>query len=264
MGTIRQRACYLREIEEGLAREIERVPEDLKEAMSYPLFPGGKRLRPLIVLVYTDLGGSMERGLGFALAIELVHTYTLIHDDLPALDDALTRRGKPAMHKKFSESTAILAGDGLLPLAFRTLCEHYQKEPEALSALSLLLAETLGPTGLVFGQYLDLNSSRPWTIEVRERIAILKTGLLFRACLEGAAIALEYPRETRALLAQLGESFGLAFQLIDDLKDEKNLEMEEKKAIVRRVVAIEGELRKLLGRVPNGNEIGSILFQALE
>lgn len=265
MGALRQRACYLRAIEDGLSMEIEGIPEEsLKEAMAYALFPGGKRLRPLMILVYTDLGGALERGLGFALAIELLHTYTLIHDDLPALDNADTRRGKPALHKKFSESSAILAGDGLLPLAFRTLCEHYRDEPGALSALSLLLAETLGPTGLVLGQYLDLNASKPWKMGTRERIATLKTGLLFRACLEGASIVLGYPPETRTLLAQTGESFGLAFQLVDDLKDEEDLELEDKKAIVRRVVALEGELRKLLGKVPNGKELGAVLFQALE
>jgi geranylgeranyl diphosphate synthase type II len=265
MGALRQRSYYLRAIEDGLAVEIEGIPEEsLKETMAYALFPGGKRLRPLMVLVYTDLGWALERGLGFALAIELVHAYTLIHDDLPALDNAGTRRGKPALHKKFSESSAILAGDGLLPLAFRTLCEHYRDEPGVLSALSLLLADTLGPTGLVLGQYLDLNAPKPWKMGTRERIATLKTGLLFRACLEGAGVVLGYPPETRTLLARTGESFGLAFQLVDDLKDEEDLELEDKKAIVRRVVALEGELRKLLGKVPNGNELGAVLFQALE
>lgn len=262
--TIKRRSDHLVAIEEGLSKAIAGIPEGgLKEAIAYALFPGGKRLRALIPLAYADLFGAADRSLGLALAIELAHTYTLIHDDLPALDDACLRRGKPALHRQFSEANAILAGDALLAIAFQTLEAYYKDDSAIFGSLVRLLALTLGPSGLVWGQFLDLNTPTPWNQEDRERIARLKTGLLFRACFEGAGIVLNHAQGVREALGMAGESFGVAFQLIDDLKDENGLAGEAKKMIVRRIVQLEGELRILLGRIPKGNDLGNVLFEAL-
>jgi farnesyl diphosphate synthase len=261
---LKRMSDHLLAIEDGLSLALAKIPEGgLKEAIVYALFPGGKRLRALIPLIYAELVGAGNRTLGLALAIELAHNYTLIHDDLPALDDARLRRGMPALHRKFSEASAILVGDALQAMAFETLEAYYRDDSAVFGPLVRLLAITLGPNGLVWGQFLDLNTPSPWGQEERASIARLKTGLLFRACFEGTGIVLNYAFDVRETLAIIGESFGVAFQLVDDLKDEYELESEAKKATVKRVVEFEGELRTLLGRIPKGKDLGEILFQAL-
>jgi geranylgeranyl diphosphate synthase type II len=201
------------------------LPLSLLEAMRYSLLAPGKRLRPLLVLLANEAGGgSDEAALPAACAVEMIHTYSLIHDDLPAMDDDDLRRGLPTCHKKFGEALAILAGDALLTMAFQVLAEGY---PAATaSACCRELALGAGAAGMVGGQVDDLAlEKKGGTLEDLEHLHARKTGALFRACLKLGALAAqgECPAGPDArLMAALdgyARCYGLAFQITDDLLD---------------------------------------------
>ncbi len=206
------------------------APTRLRDAMAYSLLAPGKRLRPLLtVLAAEAVGGDVDTALPAACAVEMVHTYSLVHDDLPAMDDDDLRRGLPTCHKKFDEATAILAGDALLTLAFGTLAASY---PPATIAVSVLeLAAGSGAAGMVGGQMLDLEAESPAGSDaVRnvgdlETIHRLKTGALFRTALRLGIFAAQAERpdgvDPVALrhLDDFAAAFGLAFQVTDDLLD---------------------------------------------
>jgi geranylgeranyl diphosphate synthase type II len=216
---------------ETLARHKEGVPTRLWEAISYGLLAPGKRLRPILVLCAARACGASESvALPAAVAVELVHTYSLIHDDLPAMDDDDLRRGLPTTHKKFGEALGILAGDALLTLAFRELSTRLPPDKAMLCCAEL--SQGAGLSGMVGGQVLDLAAegriegvSIPQTIESLEEIHSKKTGALFQSCLNmGAYCAGLTPQHDSQKLAQLqrfGHAFGLAFQIADDLIDVK-------------------------------------------
>jgi geranylgeranyl diphosphate synthase type II len=189
--------------------------------MRYSLTAGGKRLRPLLCLMAAEAcGADPAEALPAACALEMVHTYSLIHDDLPAMDDDDLRRGRPTCHKAFDEATAILAGDALLTLAFEVVARGV-RAPEAAVACVRALAEASGPEGMVGGQMADLEaeSRADATVEGLEAIHRRKTGALLRASLRmGAAVALAPEPAVRALDAY-GRAVGLAFQVVDDLLD---------------------------------------------
>jgi geranylgeranyl diphosphate synthase type II len=205
-------------------------PPQLREAMEYSLLGGGKRLRPLLVILAAEAsGGTATQALPAASAVEMVHTYSLIHDDLPAMDDDDLRRGQPTCHKKFGEALAILAGDGLLTLAFQVLAEGY---PSATAAACCReLARGAGAAGMVGGQVLDLAAEgSPLTthhspLTTLEEIHARKTGALFRACLRlGLWVAQgEKPGGPDPNLLECldgyGRCFGQLFQITDDLLD---------------------------------------------
>lgn len=195
-------------------------PSRLTEAIRYSLLSGGKRLRPLLVLMATEAcGGEEARALPAACAVELIHCYSLIHDDLPAMDDDDLRRGKPTNHKVFGEAFAILAGDALLTYAFELLARHL--EPPAVAArCCLILAEAAGACGMVGGQADDIAAAfTVGDLETLERLHARKTGALLTASLRmGAAIG-EATSEQEVALAAFGARIGLAFQIIDDLLD---------------------------------------------
>jgi geranylgeranyl diphosphate synthase type II len=186
---------------------------ELKAAIAYSLLPGGKRLRPLLLFaLLTDLGLDPQMGLYPAFAIEMIHTYSLIHDDLPAMDNDDFRRGKPSLHRKFNEALAILAGDALLSDAFRYLLKT-PVTPEKNLELIRLASVQIGSSGMVLGQVLDL-AADPQTLE---EIHLHKTGDLIRlTLLAGGIIA---GSEKLAELEELSYYFGLAFQIKDDLAD---------------------------------------------
>jgi geranylgeranyl diphosphate synthase, type II len=203
-------------------------PPALLEAMRYSLLAPGKRLRPLLVILAAEAcGGTDEDALPAACAVEMVHTYSLIHDDLPAMDDDDLRRGLPTCHKKFGEALAILAGDALLTRAFEILAEEYP--PRTAAACCRELAQGAGAAGMVGGQAEDLAWERGQaetpSLTRLESIHARKTGALFRACLRvGAWSALgERPNAPDpAVLESLdayGRCFGQAFQVTDDLLD---------------------------------------------
>jgi geranylgeranyl diphosphate synthase type II len=213
------------------ALQLNNCPPRLAEAMSYSLLAPGKRLRPLLVMLAVDAcGGREEDAYPAACAVEMIHTYSLIHDDLPSMDNDDLRRGLPTCHVKFGEALAILAGDGLLTLAFQVLAEGYQARVAV--ACCRELARGSGAGGMVGGQVEDLAWERAKddarakpSLAILENIHALKTGALFRACLRMGAWAASAqsnrdpdPAAVSSLDAY-GRCFGQAFQITDDLLD---------------------------------------------
>ncbi|MDN5346915.1 MAG: geranylgeranyl diphosphate synthase, type [Clostridia bacterium] len=199
-------------------------PPKVHEAMRYSVFAGGKRLRPILVLAAAEaVGGSTARVLPAACAVEFIHTYSLIHDDLPAMDDDDFRRGRPTCHKVYGEAIAILAGDALLTLAFgvlaRAAASARMEAPFLLAAIAEL-AEAAGSRGLIGGQVVDIESEgRRVTPETLEYIHRHKTGCLIKASVRlGGLLSGAGPWEMEKL-SHYGENLGLAFQIIDDLLD---------------------------------------------
>ena len=214
-------------IDEGilsLLPEEEAYPDVIHKAMHYSLLAGGKRLRPVLVIAAVEaVGGDRKAVLPFAVAAELIHTYTLIHDDLPALDDDDLRRGKPTNHKVFGEAIAILAGDALLTQAFILMTRSVGMEPippECLLNATHEMVTALGSTGMIGGQVVDLESEgKPIDAETLEYIHIYKTGFLIRACIRcGGILSRATPRQLNSL-SRFGAHIGLAFQIIDDILD---------------------------------------------
>jgi geranylgeranyl diphosphate synthase type II len=195
----------------------------LFEAMRYSALAGGKRVRPALCLASCEaVGGDAARAASAAVALELVHTYSLIHDDLPAMDDDDLRRGRPTNHKVYGEAIAILAGDGLLTLAFELIAEEIDGvEAPARLEMVRVLAGAAGCRGMVGGQAVDLVSEgADVDLPTLQFIHTRKTGSLFGgACRIGALAGGAGPRET-TLLGKFGEKLGLAFQIVDDLLDE--------------------------------------------
>lgn len=192
------------------------------EAMRYSSLGTGKRLRPFLVMQSSRLFAVAEScALRAAAAVEMVHCYSLIHDDLPAMDDSDLRRGQPSCHVKFDEATAILAGDGLLTRAFGVLAaEHTHSDPAVRSELVQALAEAAGPRGMVGGQMIDLLvEHKPADIGTITRMQQLKTGALIAFACEAGAVLGRAPNTARQALRAYARDLGLAFQIVDDLLD---------------------------------------------
>lgn len=191
----------------------------VKDAMAYSLLAGGKRLRPTFLFeVLKGYGVKEEVGIPFACAIEMIHTYSLIHDDLPAMDNDDMRRGKPTNHKQFDEATAILAGDGLLTYAFE-YASHAEIDPKVGMDCLKVLAEKAGASGMIYGQCLDTLEEMSHTdLEELKRIHNYKTGCLFEAPLMIGAILAGKEKDI-AKWETIGETIGLAFQVQDDVLD---------------------------------------------
>ena len=207
--------------DEPLAGEIARPPR-LLAAMRYAALGGGKRLRPFIVVESARLFGRLTNdALGAAAALECVHCYSLVHDDLPAMDDDDLRRGRPTVHKAYDEATAILAGDALLTLAFAVLADPAtDPDPAVRAELSASLAAAAGLGGMAGGQMLDLAGGGAARGEADIRLMqAMKTGALFRHAAEAGAILGRAGDKERKSLADFGAALGLAFQLADDLID---------------------------------------------
>ncbi|MEM9732040.1 MAG: polyprenyl synthetase family protein [Pseudomonadota bacterium] len=196
-------------------------PPRLMAAMRHGVLNGGKRLRPFLLMQTLALFDDADRGLDAACALECLHSYSLVHDDLPAMDDDDLRRGQPTVHKAFDEALAILAGDGLLTLAFDIMArESTCVDASVRAQLVLRLARAAGLGGMVGGQVLDIEAetARPSEAEIR-RLQAMKTGALLRfACKAGAVLGCATPQEHHAL-SRYGEIVGLAFQLADDVLD---------------------------------------------
>lgn len=197
-------------------------PETISRAVRYSLFAGGKRLRPILVLAAAEtVGGRIEDALPAAAAFEMIHTYSLIHDDLPAMDDDSLRRGKPTSHVVFGDAIAILAGDALQTHAFRVLAEGDTpiSAERRLRAVALL-ADASGAGGMVGGQVADLEAEgRPIDADGLDFIHRHKTGALIRAASEVGAVVGGGDDDDIVHLARYGEAVGLAFQIIDDILD---------------------------------------------
>jgi geranylgeranyl diphosphate synthase, type II len=209
-------------LERFLPAETE-PPRTLHKAMRYSVFAGGKRLRPVLVIAGAEsVGGHMHDVMPAACAIELIHTYSLVHDDLPAMDNDDFRRGVPTNHKVFGEAMAILAGDALLTLAFRLVVENFSsgRNVERLSDVLADVADAAGHAGMVGGQVTDLESEgRQVSDDTVEYIHTHKTGALIQTSLRiGARICGGTPTQLRAL-GVAGANLGLAFQIVDDILD---------------------------------------------
>ena len=217
-------------------------PQRLGEAMRYALLAPGKRLRPALVLMACEAcGGQLEEALPAAVAVEMIHAYSLVHDDLPAMDDDDLRRGRPTVHIQFDEATAILVGDALQAEAFRQLSERVSDPSRAIAAIRVL-ASAAGASHLVGGQSDDLSAERdqaergqtapsdmpsdsatqaasPRTVEHLESIHRRKTGALFSASLAMGAILAGADEKSKSVLSDYAADLGLAFQVVDDLLD---------------------------------------------
>ena len=206
-------------------RFLDAWPSSFADPLRYALFGGGKRFRPLMVFAaYEALAkdpSQRSRVLPIAAAIELVHTYSLVHDDLPAMDDDDERRGRPTLHKRWDEATAILVGDALLAESFSLLAE-VPLDPSTCLELISLLSSSSGYRGMVGGQVADIQWSRSdGGIKELHRLHAMKTGALITFSAEAGALAAEADPNETAKLRSIGQAVGLAFQLIDDVLDEE-------------------------------------------
>lgn len=222
----------------------------LWQAMRYAALSGGKRLRPFFVLQSAQLcGASGEAALRAAAAVEMLHAYSLVHDDLPAMDDDDLRRGQPTVHRQFDEATAILAGDALQTLAFEVLASPAtHPSAEVRAELVAALAQAGGAAGMAGGQMLDLGAAdTDWDESSVRQLQSMKTAALFACACEMGAILGEAPAGQRAALRAFGLNFGLAFQITDDLLDATGDASEAGKAVGKdaaqgkaTLVALEG------------------------
>ncbi|CAI2717853.1 polyprenyl synthetase family protein [Nitrospina watsonii] len=204
--------------------DADTYPVSIHESMHYSLSAGGKRLRPTLLIAAAEaVGGDRNHVLPFAVAAEFLHTYTLIHDDLPALDNDSLRRGKPTNHKVFGEAIAILAGDALLTQAFVLMTNAFLMEAvphENILRASHEMAQALGSTGVIGGQVVDLESEgKPIEASTLEYIHIYKTGFFFKSCVRVGAILGRADGKQLGALSRFGAHIGLAFQIIDDILD---------------------------------------------
>jgi geranylgeranyl diphosphate synthase, type II len=221
---------YLKERAAAVDEALERLlpletdpPQTIHKAMRYSVFAGGKRLRPVLVIAGAEaVGGTMEQVMPTACAMELIHTYSLVHDDLPAMDNDDFRRGVPTNHKVFGEAMAILAGDGLLTLAFGLIAENFAAGTAGSGLRQVVadVAEAAGTRGMVGGQVADIEAEgRQVTAEALDFIHLHKTAALIRASLRiGAVICGASPVQVQAL-STAGGALGLAFQIVDDVLD---------------------------------------------
>ncbi len=210
---------YLELINEALEKYMPESDDVVTEAMKYSVRNGGKRIRPMLVLEFCkSCGGDVNKALPFACAVEMIHTYSLIHDDLPCMDDDDYRRGKPSCHIAFGEANALLAGDSLLTLAFQTVA-NADLEAGLVVKATKELAKAAGILGMVGGQVLDLqNENKALTVSDLEKIDNLKTGELIRiSCVLGCLAANAQDKIPSA--EKYAKGIGLAFQIIDDVLD---------------------------------------------
>jgi farnesyl diphosphate synthase len=237
----------------------------LGEAMRYAALGGGKRLRPFLLIESARLFGIEEKdALHASCALECVHCYSLVHDDLPSMDDDALRRGRPTLHIAFGEATAILAGDALLTLAFESLSSpETHADPAIRAELVLLLAKAGGWQGMALGQALDLSPGRQeFSADEIAQMQALKTGALFRfACEAGAALGRAKPPE-RAALVRYAAAFGQAFQLADDLLDAQGDAASLGKAVAKDEAHGKATLVALLGPEASRERLDALLREA--
>lgn len=218
-------AHYVARIENALDTVLppaNQEPKRLHDAMRYAVFNGGKRVRPLLVYAAGECVGVDADLLDVpAVAIELIHAFSLVHDDLPAMDDDDIRRGKPTVHRRYDEATAILAADALQPLAFRVLADARDIDPGACTRLARLVADAAGSVGMTGGQSMDLAAEgQSLSAEEIEQMYSLKTGALIHAAVVSAGLlAADLPADRSSAIDAFGRTIGVAFQIKDDILD---------------------------------------------
>ncbi len=239
---------------DGLFDQLLALPGDARDtlysAMRHASIGGGKRLRPMLVVAACDLFHvDRARALRVGLAIECIHVYSLIHDDLPCMDDDDMRRGKPTVHRVFGEAVAVLAGDSLQSLAFDVLAdEATHEDPFARVELVAELARAAGPAGMAGGQMMDIAAeTTAFDLTATTRLQQLKTGALFGFCVEAGAIMGRMPIDARTRLRGYARDLGLAFQIADDLIDATGDEATAGKAVGKDAAAGKATFVSLLG-----------------
>jgi geranylgeranyl diphosphate synthase type II len=264
-------------------------PEKIHEAMRYSVFAGGKRLRPVLTIAACEaVGGAAESVLPTACAIELIHTYSLMHDDLPAMDNDDYRRGRLTSHRVYGEAIAILAGDGLLTLAFNFITKNMETgmDPARVMAVIREVSEAAGTLGMIGGQVVDMESQNKQTsLETLNYIHNHKTGALFKAAVRVGGILAGATSLELAALTDYAENLGLAFQITDDIldvegdfsllgkpvgSDEKNnkatypalVGLEQSKHIAKKCAADAGESLRIFGE--NGRYLKEIAAYLLD
>jgi len=237
------------------------------EAMRYAALAPGKRLRPFLVLASAQLFSVGRRSaLQAAVAVELVHAYSLVHDDLPAMDDSDLRRGRPTVHKAFDEATAVLAGDGLLTLAFEVLAHpDTHGDPAVRCELVASLAQAAGAAGMVGGQMFDLIAEEHPELDIGAitRLQRLKTGALIAFSCEAGAVLGKAPAEMRMALRGYAHDLGLAFQIADDLLDVQGSSGETGKPVGRDAAAGKATFVSILGVERARAQAGLLVRQAV-
>ena len=221
---------------------------ELEESMDYSLSAGGKRLRPLLLLaVLESFGADVELGFPAAAALEMIHTYSLVHDDLPAMDDDELRRGNPTNHIKFNEATAILAGDALLSLAFEVITLG-NLPTDIKIQLSRILAQTSGYTGMVGGQQADIDGEdADLSLEKIEQIHLRKTGALIKMAMLSGGIIVRKSEDILEKLALYSDEVGIAYQIRDDILDVVGTEEELGKGVATDAALGKSTYPSLLG-----------------
>jgi farnesyl diphosphate synthase len=241
--------------------------ERLYDAMRHAAIGGGKRLRPLLTIAASKLFAiGRERALRVGCAIEAIHVYSLIHDDLPCMDDADLRRGKPTVHKEFGEAEAVLAGDSLHALAFDILAHPATNEdPWVRSELVLELARAAGPQGMAGGQMMDLVAEgKQLDLPAITRLQQLKTGALIEYSVDAACIMAKLPQEARTPYRGYARNIGLAFQIADDLIDHSGDEAAAGKPTRKDRAAGKATFVSLLGEDRARQQAGFLVNQAME
>ncbi|OPH15787.1 farnesyl-diphosphate synthase [Azospirillum brasilense] len=242
------------------------LPESrVLEAMRYGCLNGGKRLRPFLVCQSAALFGvNPDCALRVAVAVEFVHSYSLVHDDLPAMDDGDLRRGQPTVHRKFDEATAILAGDGLLTYAFEVLADPATHEdPNVRCQLVAALAKAAGPHGMVGGQMLDLIAEHEtFDLGTTTRLQRMKTGDMIAFSCEAGGILGKAPPPQRLALRAYAHDLGLAFQIVDDLLDVEGTEAETGKSVGRDAEAGKSTFVSILGQDRARSQAAMLAVQA--
>jgi len=254
-----------------LFEHILELPSDrsarLFDAMRHAAIGGGKRLRPLLACASADLFTvPRDRSVRAGLAVECIHVHSLIHDDLPCMDDDALRRGKPTVHVAFDEATAVLAGDSLLALAFEVLCDpRTHPNPEVRCELSRDLARAAGARGMAGGQMLDLLPlEQPSDIEEIARLQRLKTGALIGWSVESGAVLSQANAEDRTSLRGYAQNLGLAFQIADDLLDVSGDPNAVGKALRKDVAQGKATFVTLLGEDRARRQAAMLIEQAIE
>lgn len=248
----------------GYTQFGEGCPEKLADAIRYAVLASGKRIRPLLVLAGAQIcDGEITNALPAACAVEMIHNYSLIHDDLPAMDDDDLRRGRPTCHVQFDEATAILAGDALIPLAFEIMARDIHPTTLAMECV-LALAKAAGAIGLVGGQADDLDSQfSKSNLENLERIHLRKTGALLTASLELGAITAGATPLHRQSLKIYGNRLGLAFQIADDLLDLRGSQVKMGKRTQKDAGKGKLTFPSLLGEAASERRAGDLIDEAI-